>query len=108
MLAPSTANSNPIVIEGNVPAWFSNSLAMFQLSEIPLGKGWAELVQLWAAFEEKKRFKEKGKLSARDCPEFTTEWLQWARSSTWRPVIANIAAFEKVFHAWWEVFTLPG
>ena len=72
-----------------------------QSSEIPLGEGWAELVRLWAAFEEKEEFKERRKLSAKDRPECIADWVQRARSPTWRPVIANVAAFGKVFHAWW-------
>jgi hypothetical protein len=101
LLAPSTANSNPMVTESIVPAWFSDSLAMLKSLEIPLDEDWAELVRLWAAFEEKERFKERGKLSARHHPECIAEWQQQACFSTWQPVITNVAAFKKVFHVWW-------
>jgi len=101
MLVSSLANSTPTVMEGNAPAWFSDSLAMLQSSEIPLGEGWAELVQLWVAFEEKEGFKERRKLLAKDRPECITDWVRRARSPTWRPVITNVGAFRKVFHAWW-------
>jgi len=98
-LVSSLANSTPTVMEGNAPAWFSDSLAMLQSSEIPLGEGWAELVRLWVAFEEKEGFKERRKLSAKDRPECITDWVRRARSPTWRPVITNVGAFGKVFHA---------
>jgi len=74
-LVSSLANSTPTVMEGNAPAWFSDSLAMLQSSEIPLGEGWAELVRLWVAFEEKEGFKERRKLSAKDRPECITDWV---------------------------------
>ena len=74
---------------------------MLQSLEVSSGGGWAELVRLWAAFEEKEGFKERGKLSPKGRPACIFEWIQRGRSPTWRPVIANIAAFEKAFHAWW-------
>ena len=84
-----------------VPAWFSTSLGMLQSSDNPLGERWAELVRLWVAFEQKERFKQRGKLSPKKRPDVVTEWIQRARSPTWQPVITNVSTFEKSFHAWW-------
>ena len=69
--------------------------------EISLGERWAELVELWAAFEKKEGFAERGKLPPNHRPQAIGEWIQRARSPTWRPDITNIPKFEKDFRAWW-------
>jgi hypothetical protein len=75
---------------------------MLQTNEPPLGDRWVELLRLWAIFEEKQGFKQQKKLEKVGHPEFISEWLQRARSSTWRPNISNILALEKSFEAWWK------
>ena len=69
--------------------------------EISLGERWAELVELWAIFEKKEGFAERGKLLPTHRPQAISEWIQRARSPTWRPDIANVPKFEKDFRAWW-------
>jgi hypothetical protein len=90
--------------EGGVtkPNWFSTSLQMLQANEPPLGDRWAELLRLWAIFEEKEGFKPRKKLEKEGRPEFISEWLQRTRSSTWRPDISNIPVLEKAFNTWWK------
>jgi len=75
---------------------------MFQKGEPPLGNRWAELLRLWTAFEEKWAFTERTKLSPESRPSCILEWIRRGRSTTWRPVITSIPAFEKSFEAWWS------
>ena len=84
-----------------VPAWFSTLLAMLQSSDNPLGERWTELVWLWVTFEQKEGFKQRGKLSPKKCLDIISEWIQWAHSPMWQPVITNVSMFEKSFHMWW-------
>lgn len=58
-------------------------------------------MRLWVIFEQKAEFKGRGKLSAKKRPTIISEWIQRARSPTWRPVITNVSTFEKSFHVWW-------
>ena len=83
------------------PAWFSNSLAMLQSNEPPLGNRWAELLRLWSAFEEMENYTERQKLSPDGRPLCVSEWIRRGRSTTWRPVISSIPALEKSFEEWW-------
>ena len=69
--------------------------------EISLGERWAELVELWAAFEKKEAFTERGKLPPNYRPQAISKWIRRARSPTWRPDITNVLKFEKDFQAWW-------
>ncbi|KDR72152.1 hypothetical protein GALMADRAFT_18798, partial [Galerina marginata CBS 339.88] len=66
-----------------------------------LGPRWMELVVLWADFEAKEGYKERTKLSATGRPAAVKDWIQRARSPTWRPVIKDLAEFEREFGVWW-------
>ena len=75
---------------------------MLQTNEPHLGDRWAELVRLWAAFEEKEGFEERKKLGTKGRPAFITEWIRYARSPTWCPSITDVPALEISFQAWWK------
>lgn len=75
---------------------------MLQTKEPELGDRWAELVRLWAKFEEKEGFKERKKLGTKGRPLFIGEWIRYARSPTWCPSITDVPALETSFQAWWK------
>ena len=75
---------------------------MFQADENLLGQRWMELVAAWVDFEVKEGYKEWKKLSPRGRPSVVQEWIQRARSPTWRPVIADLAKYEQAFDLWWK------
>jgi hypothetical protein len=75
---------------------------MLQTNDPRLGRRWAELIRLWAEFEEKEGFKERRKLGTKDRPLFVAEWIRYARSPTWRPSIPDVPALEISFQAWWK------
>ena len=91
-----STNSSP-------PAWFSKSLSMLQINEPPFGDQWAELLELWLAFEKKEAFTEQKKLSPQSRPVCISEWIGRGCPTTWRPVIVSIPAFKKAFDAWWSI-----
>jgi len=74
---------------------------MLESPEIALGDRWAELLQLWVAFEKKEKFTERGKVSPDKRPECVSKWIYGGRHRTWRPATTSASKFEKDFHAWW-------
>jgi len=74
---------------------------MLQGDEHRLGQRWMELVAVWVDFEVEEGYKERKKLSPRGRPPIVEEWIRRARSPTWRPVIADLAKFERSFNLWW-------
>jgi hypothetical protein len=97
-MSPTVAKVEPAV---RSPKWFRSALSMFQADETRLGQRWMELVTVWADFEVKERYKERKKLSPCCRPPVVEEWIRRARSPTWRPVIVDLAEFEKDFNLWW-------
>ncbi|KAF8202529.1 hypothetical protein BJ912DRAFT_842680, partial [Pholiota molesta] len=75
----------------DAPVWFSNALAMLQCDDPNLGDSWNKLIRLWVAFEIKESYGRDlvGKLKAKDRPTVLKDWIQRARSATWRSVISN-------------------
>jgi len=92
--------TGPVQAEKESPSWFSGTLVMVQ-SESGMAGEWMELVRLWALFEVRSRYEEVRKLGPTDRPAAVTEWIRRARSSTWRPVIKDLAAYESTFGKWW-------
>jgi hypothetical protein len=97
--SPTVAKVKPAV---GSPKWFHTALSMFQADENLLGQRWMELVAAWVDFEVKEGYKERKKLSPRGRPSVVQEWIQRARSPTWRPVIADLAKYEQAFDLWWK------
>ena len=103
--APSPTGSPSAIAhveaEKNPPPWFSRTVVMLQ-SESAMGEEWMELVRVWASFEVRSRYQEVSKLGPTDRPSAVGEWIGRARSSTWRPVIGNLATYESAFWKWWS------
>ena len=70
-------------------------------SESRMGGGWMELVNLWASFEVRSRYKEIKKLAPQGRPFAVGEWISRARPSTWRPIIESVPKYEASFREWW-------
>ncbi len=87
------------VIPSNAPSWLVKALHMFE--EPGLDKRWVELVQVWISFEQNESYLEVGKLSSKNRPAVVGQWIARARSSTWRPNISDLCAFEDQFRQWW-------
>lgn len=84
----------------DVNPWFVKAISM--LDDAALGERWALLVVAWIAFEEKHECRPNGTLSARGRPTAVADWIQRARSITWRPIIKDSRAYGKEHLAWWE------
>lgn len=109
LAAPSVAESPPATslhkldAADNAPAWFSNALAMLQRDDPNLGVSWRQLIGLWAAFEMQENYGRDvaGRLKAKYRPTVVKDWIQRARSATWRPAISSAIAIERDFTNWW-------
>jgi hypothetical protein len=107
-LSNTTSTSAKIEPAVGSPKWFRSALSMFQADETRLGLRWMELVAVWVDFEVKERYKERKKLSPCGRPSAVEEWIKRARSQTWRPVIVDLAVFERAFNLWWTELALGG
>jgi len=79
----------------------ASHLLKFALICLKLDKHWVELVQVWISFEQNESYLEVGKLSSKNRPAVVGQWIARARSSTWRPNISDLCAFEDQFRQWW-------
>ncbi|KDR72463.1 hypothetical protein GALMADRAFT_73731 [Galerina marginata CBS 339.88] len=96
---PSSSSSPCTGAPSTAPKWFRSALSMLQVDSGGLGPRWMELVALWVDFEAKEAYEERSKLSATGRPVVVKDWIQRARSPTWRPVIKDLAKFEREFGA---------
>jgi len=67
-----------------------------------LGSGWSSLVQAWLAFERKEHQQTPSILNSTHRPQVIRDWIQRARSVSYRLVIASTADFEKAYMSWWK------
>jgi hypothetical protein len=83
----------------DIPNWFLEVLGML---ETPAwGSCWANLLNLWSAFEKHEFYTEVVTLAAKKRPAIIGLWIKCRRSVTWRPVISDLPAFVKQFREWW-------
>lgn len=94
---PTSAIESP----KGAPTWFRNVLQMFQSHGVALGKEWSRLLRIWAQFEDQSAYTSHEKLETLHRPKVIKDWIQRARSVTWRPVIDNVADLEKSYSIWW-------
>ncbi|KAF9470225.1 hypothetical protein BDN70DRAFT_902281, partial [Pholiota conissans] len=81
------------------PDWFLKVYQMFLSKD--LGVSWVELVRSWAHFEKDSDYEEQEKLGAAGRPPCVKAWISRARSTTYRPDLGALPAFEKGFRVWW-------
>ena len=89
-----------VALPPDAPKWFENALSMLQGKN--WGAPWHALLQAWADFEVRHKFKEVSFLGAKNRPKCIEEWMRRRRSATWRPPIKGVTAFESSFMSWWE------
>jgi hypothetical protein len=81
------------------PEWIIYASTMLD-SEL-FGDRWAELVTLWKAFEISHQFTGSLRLATSNRPSCIGQWIQRARSSSYRPAIVNLEQFASNFLNWW-------
>ncbi|RDB25587.1 hypothetical protein Hypma_006940 [Hypsizygus marmoreus] len=84
--------------DGASSRWFLRAMEMLEL--LSLGAGWSELIATWAKFEAEANYEGLRKLPANRRSAAIGDWIQHARSPTWRPVI-TAPEFKKAFYTWW-------
>ncbi|KDR81130.1 hypothetical protein GALMADRAFT_136178 [Galerina marginata CBS 339.88] len=85
----------------DAPKWFSTALAMFRHEDVGSSERWKAMVDTWATFEAQSGYTEVSRLKSTKRPTAVAEWIQRARSPTWRPVIKNIDEYGASFVDWW-------
>ena len=88
-----------VAIPPDAPKWFESTLSMLQVKE--WGPSWCALIKAWTDFEVRHKFKEVAKLGAKNRPECIQEWMRRRRSTSWKPPINGVSAFESSFMSWW-------
>jgi hypothetical protein len=82
------------------PDWFLKAYQMLLSKD--LGPAWMELIRAWAHFEKELDYSEEAKLGTKGRPPCVAAWIARARTSTYRPDLGPLAAFEKSFRTWWK------
>jgi len=93
----SSSSPSPSVVD---PPWLTSALSMLGSEE--LGEGWKSLIQTWANFERKEDNCTPGVLGSTHRPAIVCDWIQRARSTSYRPVIKSTSEFQATFMKWWE------
>ena len=88
-----------VAIPPDAPKWFESTLSMLQVNE--WGPSWGALIKAWMDFEVRHEFKEVAKLGAKNRPECIQEWMRRRRSTSWKPPINGVSAYESSFMSWW-------
>ncbi|KAG6848978.1 hypothetical protein H0H93_012308 [Arthromyces matolae] len=96
---PTPSTLPPVSVSSRAPKWFINSMDMLQ--SLNCGVYWIRLLHVWNTFEEKSLYAKSPPLPASHRPVCVTDWIQRARSPTYRPEI-NIAKIQEDFDAWFD------
>ncbi|KJA13205.1 hypothetical protein HYPSUDRAFT_151852, partial [Hypholoma sublateritium FD-334 SS-4] len=94
--ASSQDSSATLVDAPNAPAWATTCLELFR--SIALGSEWDALLSNWVAFELGLGFQGPMKLGMKNRPRIVADWIQRARTPTFRAEIKND----------WECLRRPG
>lgn len=86
--------------DDGTPLWVTNALTLFNSAN--LGAEWQALISAWLEFEKVSDYEEIQRLRCRRRPHAVGEWIQNARTVTYRPKIKNISKFATEFAAWWK------
>lgn len=84
----------------DAPPWLVSSSSMLRSED--LGLEWMELVGIWESFEVSEGFDSPTKLPAKGRPPCISDWIQRARTPSYRPTITHPDTFAQVFSAWWS------
>lgn len=87
-------------IPSDAPDWFKKSFRM--LSSKDLGGEWGVLVAAWGHFECRSGFSGGLKLGTKNRPAAVKDWIQRARSPSWRPTIRSVSSYGTDFTLWWQ------
>lgn len=87
-------------VPSEAPEWFKKSFAM--LSSKDLGGEWGLLVAAWARYENEGGLPLGLKLGTKNRPVAVKDWIQRARSPSWRPTIVSISSYAAEFTLWWQ------
>lgn len=101
-IGASSSTSAPLAptFPDHAPKWFT--MASLMLRSESLGETWAEAVSFWERFEIAQEFEASLKLGTAHRPPIVAQWIQRARSQTYRPEIRNVDELALKFSAWWR------
>lgn len=101
---PASPPSNPSAGGWNLsppagaPVWVTKAINLFARDNF--GAKWQGLVNDWVQYEDALGFATSGRLGSKGHPQAVADWIQRARSETFRPVI-NASKFKTDFWNWW-------
>lgn len=87
------------------PSWLKSAISMVETEE--LGGSWSLLVEAWLAFERKGHKQTSSILNSTYRPPAIRDWIQRARSVSYRPVITSTVDFEEAYMSWWKELQPP-
>ena len=93
----SSSSASASVVD---PPWLKSALTMLKSEEF--GGGWKALVQAWVNFERKEGNHPSSVLGSSHRPAAVRDWIQRARSPSYRPAIKSTSEFQATFAKWWE------
>lgn len=96
----STANpANTFSVSEDAPEWFKKAFAM--LSSLDCGEEWTRTLECWGRLESEAGYAGNLKLGTKGRPDAIKDWIQRARSTTWRPTIRDPKVFGSQVSGWW-------
>lgn len=98
--AKSDQKKRKTAADSDKPDWVAKVTSLFESTN--LGPEWAALLSGWFKFEEQAGFQDSGKLGTRRRPRAVSDWIQRARTPTFRPEITDVDEFAADFTAWWQ------
>lgn len=98
--AKSDQKKRKTAADGDKPEWVTKATSLFESTN--LGLEWKLLLSRWFKFEEQAGFQDSGKLGTRRRPRAVADWIQRARTPTFRPEITDFDEFAADFTAWWQ------
>ena len=96
----TTMTTAPSPTTASDPPWLTSAISMLEAEE--LGGSWSSLVRAWLAFERKESQQASSILNSTNRPQIIRDWIQRARSVSYRPSIASTLDFERVYMSWWK------
>ena len=83
---------------GDAP-WFKSAITMLTAED--LGDQWTNVVKMWVLFKRKEIGRTATVLGSLHRPPSVRNWIQRARTATYRPAIASVDSFAISYQLWW-------
>lgn len=97
---PSSAASSSATSSTIDPPWLTSAISMLESEE--LGGNCRPLIQAWVKFKRGQANQPASVLSSTHRPIVIRDWIQRARSASYRPVIKSTSDLQTNFMKWWE------